>query len=124
MKLCSSQKPRGSGFVYQRLWQTVQQVETEKIEELNPRLTQTITEEDLFTAETQRTQNYLCDLRALRGDRLFDHEGREVHEGRDTNENAEGAERNQRSVVRGQLREIHCCLSGDDDKQQLVYCRQ
>ncbi len=34
----------------------------------------------------------LRDLRALRGAKLFDHEGREVHEGRDTKENAEGAE--------------------------------
>ena len=39
--------------------------------------------------EPQREQN---NLRALRGDKLFDHEGREVHEGRDTKLNAEGAE--------------------------------
>ncbi len=35
--------------------------------------------------EPQRAQTKLRDLRALRGDQLFDYEGRDVHEGRDTN---------------------------------------
>ncbi len=45
--------------------------------------------------KSQREQNNLRDLRALRGDKLFDHEGLEIHEGRDTKLNAEGAKQTQ-----------------------------